>query len=285
MEVSLLKALKEDSETLQNITDEFAPLMSKFSIFFLWEQKKTDLKYTKDYIVEERSAAPIFDNTERCGISATHSGMCKFDDNTSQDFRLVVEAIRRYSQEAPYIISRRLSQTARFLQETRLHEAMEISPSLESSPLFSLMTPNTSRETSEEPYTVHPPRFNEDQQRRVSYHSPDSHILQASIDECPEYCTCHIPRGREDHQHWGHHHPRDVSVSRVSFSRTYEPCAGSIPDQHEDHNQCNPLDLQHLDDNMSRARSIVNQVRGALTFPEVSAGNRRHSARRHRRRN
>ncbi|KAH6667985.1 hypothetical protein B0J14DRAFT_175839 [Halenospora varia] len=36
-ESSLLNALEEDSETLQNITDQFAPLMARFRIFFFWE--------------------------------------------------------------------------------------------------------------------------------------------------------------------------------------------------------------------------------------------------------
>lgn len=46
----LLAALEKGSETLQNITDQFAPLMKKFHIFFFWEQHKTDLGYTKDYV-------------------------------------------------------------------------------------------------------------------------------------------------------------------------------------------------------------------------------------------
>jgi hypothetical protein len=46
----LLDALQEGSETLQNITDQFAPLMKKFHIYFFWEQEKTDLKSTRDYV-------------------------------------------------------------------------------------------------------------------------------------------------------------------------------------------------------------------------------------------
>ena len=46
----LLDALKEGSETLQNITDMFVPLMKQFNIFFFWEQEKTDLGYTQDYV-------------------------------------------------------------------------------------------------------------------------------------------------------------------------------------------------------------------------------------------
>lgn len=45
----LLDALKPGSETLRNITDMFAPLVKNFRIFF-WEQGKTDLGSTKDYV-------------------------------------------------------------------------------------------------------------------------------------------------------------------------------------------------------------------------------------------
>ena len=49
-EGQLLDALQEGSETLQNITDMFAPLMKNFRIYFLWEQEKTDLGTSKDYV-------------------------------------------------------------------------------------------------------------------------------------------------------------------------------------------------------------------------------------------
>ena len=46
----LLNALHTGSETLQNISDQFAPLMKHFHIFFFWEQMKTDLGYTRGYV-------------------------------------------------------------------------------------------------------------------------------------------------------------------------------------------------------------------------------------------
>ena len=100
--------------------------MANFRNFFFWEQEKTDLKYAKEYIVDETSAAPILDNTERCGIAADHRGMCRFEKSTSQGFRTAVAALRRYSQEAPQVISSRLSKTAEMLSENRRYEAMEM---------------------------------------------------------------------------------------------------------------------------------------------------------------
>lgn len=125
-EGSLLKTLEEESETLQSVTDQFVPLMSRFRIFFFWEQERTDLKYTKDYIVEETSAAPILDNTERCGIAADHREMCRFESETSQGFRTAVAAIRRYSQEAPHVIKERCVRAAELMKREQECEAMEI---------------------------------------------------------------------------------------------------------------------------------------------------------------
>ena len=50
-EGQLVEALREGSETLQNITDMFAPLMKNFRIYFFWEQEKMNLKITKDYVM------------------------------------------------------------------------------------------------------------------------------------------------------------------------------------------------------------------------------------------
>lgn len=123
---SLVYALKEDSETLEEITDQFAPLMKHFRIFFFWEQERTDLKYTKDYIVDEASAAPILDDTERSGIAADHRNICKFDSKDSPGFRTVVAALRRYSSDAPSVIATRLARVEEALREQRFHEAREI---------------------------------------------------------------------------------------------------------------------------------------------------------------
>ena len=125
-ESSLLLALEEESETLQNITDQFAPLMCRFRIFFFWEQEKTDLKYTRDFIVTESSAAPLLDDTERSGIASDHRGLCKFEDNRDQGFRIVVAALRRYSQEATEVIQARINRSTVALSAQRWHDAGEL---------------------------------------------------------------------------------------------------------------------------------------------------------------
>ena len=123
---NLLRALEEDSEVLQNITDQFAPLLHRFRVFFFWEQERTDLKYTKDYIVDEVSAAPILDNTERSGIAADHRDMCRFERKDSPGFRTVMAALKRYCQEAPEVVRVRSGKAVAELGAQRWCEAEEL---------------------------------------------------------------------------------------------------------------------------------------------------------------
>ncbi|KAI3328021.1 hypothetical protein HD806DRAFT_346680 [Xylariaceae sp. AK1471] len=127
-ERGLVKALEEESETLQNITDYFTPLMKDFYIHFFWEQEKTDLKYTRDYIVEKESAAPDFDDTERSGIPADHSGMVKFEDSTSSSFRLVAATLERYCEEAPAAINQRWANSNPAFARSRQDNTSETCP-------------------------------------------------------------------------------------------------------------------------------------------------------------
>ena len=123
---SLVNALEEGSEVLQNITDQFASLMPRFRVFFLWEQERTALPHTRAYIVNESSAAPILDGTERSGIAADHRGMCKFGSRSSPGFRLVAAVLQRYRQAAPETIKARLARASVMLNDLRWHEATEL---------------------------------------------------------------------------------------------------------------------------------------------------------------
>jgi protein SERAC1 len=127
-ESNLLNALREGSETLQDINDQFCPLMSRFRIFFFWEQERTELKFLNkaDYIVTEASAAPILDNTERCGIAADHSGMCKFESPGCQGFRDVVAALKRHCLSAPDVVLTRVVREKEAMLQIRRDEAAEI---------------------------------------------------------------------------------------------------------------------------------------------------------------
>ena len=85
-----------------------------------------DLKYTKDYIVEETSAAPILDDTERSGIAADHRNMVKFENKNSPGFRTVVAALKRYAQDAPAVIQARLIEANTMLSSLGWQKATEL---------------------------------------------------------------------------------------------------------------------------------------------------------------
>ena len=102
----LLSVVEEDSEALQMISDHSAPLMKQFHIFF-WEQVPTYFGNRTGFVVEESSAAPITNNTERSGIPATHAEMAKFPGSNNSSFGTVIEALTRYCRDAPPVIARR----------------------------------------------------------------------------------------------------------------------------------------------------------------------------------
>ena len=77
-------------------------------------------------IVEESSAAPILDNTERSGIGATHSGMCKFENSSAPGYRTVAAALIRYARDAPSLVAARWSQATDMFKAQRFMEASEL---------------------------------------------------------------------------------------------------------------------------------------------------------------
>ena len=118
--------VQKNSETLQTITDQFSSLMKQFHIFFFWEERQSQTPDGEDYVVEESSAAPIFDNTERAGIAANHAQMIRFNDAGSSCYRMVVEALVRYCNCAPSIITRRWAQAVESLTRAWYNEAFEL---------------------------------------------------------------------------------------------------------------------------------------------------------------
>ena len=122
----LVSAVETDSETLQAITEQFSSLMKQFHIFFFWEEQRTGRGQRAGYVVDEASAAPIMDNTERAGIHATHAEMVRISDQRSTSFRTVIEALCRYCRNAPPVISHRWEQALESLARARSSEAFEL---------------------------------------------------------------------------------------------------------------------------------------------------------------
>ena len=81
-------------------------------------------------IVDESSAAPILDDTERCGIGADHSNMCKFDGPKAPGYPAVVAALLRYTRNAPAVVNVRWFQARESLSIQRVSEAAELTRSM-----------------------------------------------------------------------------------------------------------------------------------------------------------
>lgn len=97
----LVDALKTNNETLQTINRQFTDIQPQLRIYFFYEARPMDLKGTRQFVVDEDSAAPNFPGVERMGIERDHSTMCKFENAQTPGFSVVAEAIQRYSRDAP----------------------------------------------------------------------------------------------------------------------------------------------------------------------------------------
>lgn len=95
----------------QEITEKFAPSMQRSQVLFLGEQERTDLRNTRDYIVDEANAAPIFANTGRSGIAAVHREMCKLAAVDAAGVRTVLMALKRYVHDFLTVIEARVVRT------------------------------------------------------------------------------------------------------------------------------------------------------------------------------
>ncbi|KAF5867387.1 hypothetical protein ETB97_000156 [Aspergillus alliaceus] len=127
----LVKALRTNNETLQNINSLFANMTTRFHIYFFHETLSTDVKGTRELIVDESSAAPYIDGVERMGIEADHRHMCKFQDDNAPGYEAVAEALLRYSRDAPATILDRWAeedQTRRAATQSKLKDLLRGGP-------------------------------------------------------------------------------------------------------------------------------------------------------------
>jgi hypothetical protein len=112
------------SEVLQEVTDQFAPLMKHFSIYNFWEHHETNFGEAKSVIVDRLSASPpSWSDVDQCGISATHSGMAKFATTKSPGYRIVLAALDNYISSGTDTVKRRWNQDSELIQRQRTHEA------------------------------------------------------------------------------------------------------------------------------------------------------------------
>ncbi|TGJ79626.1 hypothetical protein E0Z10_g9127 [Xylaria hypoxylon] len=103
----LLRTLKRDNETLQNINSHFLDVYQRFKILMAHENHRTDLKGTKALVVDASSASPQLPGVTYYAIEATHSGMCKFDSKNAPGYRTISSAMREWVLDAPDVITTR----------------------------------------------------------------------------------------------------------------------------------------------------------------------------------
>lgn len=110
----------------RDVNSAFAHMLKQFRIYYFWEGVKTSIGHSEIFMVDQASAAPVIDNTERTCIASDHFGMVKCADRKSQTYRSVLAPLVRYCREAPSIIAHRWSLAEQNLQRARCDEAFEL---------------------------------------------------------------------------------------------------------------------------------------------------------------
>ncbi|KAM0162911.1 hypothetical protein ACHAPG_001618 [Botrytis cinerea] len=117
------------SDTIKEITDLFAPLAKRFAIYNFWEGMEAffDEQTQKPvYIVDALSAAPVWEQVDKCAIMANHSGMVKFSRKSDAGYTVVYQALEKYIKAAPRVISRRWEQEIERVIAERKQEADDL---------------------------------------------------------------------------------------------------------------------------------------------------------------
>lgn len=126
-ESQLVKTLKANNETLQNINLHFLDIYQKFKICMVHEAMPTDIKgTTKAFVVDKDSAAPLLPDVLYFGIEATHSGMCKFESKNAPGYMNVSTTIKSWVQECGPTIQARWENERRQRWQARQALAAEL---------------------------------------------------------------------------------------------------------------------------------------------------------------
>jgi len=140
-ESHLVKTLKSNNETLQNINLHFLDIYQRFKICMVHEAVKTDLKGTKAFIVDQASASPLLPDVQYFGIEASHSGICKFESKNSPGYLNVSTTIKSWVTECLPVIKARWEMERNTRTQAREAQAKELLG-------IYLDNPNTTQPTS-----------------------------------------------------------------------------------------------------------------------------------------
>ncbi len=180
----LVKTLKTNNETLQNINVHFLDIYQRFRIHMVHEMVKTDLKGTKALIVDQNSAGPLLPDVTYYGIEATHSGMCKFQSKYSPGYLNISTTVKTWIGECPNLIRSRWELERKMRLQVQQAEAREIMKIFDVSCALSprafhtltQQTPNQSSTTSNPPGMLQrdPPRPEAEQRRSAMLEAPQA---------------------------------------------------------------------------------------------------------------
>lgn len=114
------------SEMLNEVADQFMPIMKQYRVFNFWEGLESEIDDTTTYVVDRDSAAPYWADAEQCGIWATHLGMIKFRTARASGYTVIREALTRYIKSAPTTIKTRWFNEKKFLDAEHRRQAEEL---------------------------------------------------------------------------------------------------------------------------------------------------------------
>ena len=127
-----MSSLVIGSEMLNEVADQFMPIMKQYRVFNFWEELQSEVYGTMTYMVDGDSAAPSWAGTEQCGIRSSHYGMLKYDSAKDSGYIVITEALTRYTRSAPTAIKSRWINEKQFLDSERRKQAEELlKPQLE----------------------------------------------------------------------------------------------------------------------------------------------------------
>lgn len=125
-EDQLLKTLKNNNETLQNINLHFLDIYQRFEIDMVHEAMRTDLKGTKIFVVDQASASPPLPGVRYYGIEGTHSSMCKFESKNAPGYLNVSTAIKGWANDCTPKIQARWAAERKARRLAKENEAKEL---------------------------------------------------------------------------------------------------------------------------------------------------------------
>ncbi|KAF8423890.1 P-loop containing nucleoside triphosphate hydrolase protein, partial [Tirmania nivea] len=124
----LINTLGKNSEVLQMITQKFMSIQHQnpFQIFYFWEELKTKLPNGRMELVVEYSSAVLQGaaNVQSYGIHGDHTSICRFENEESPGYDVLVRALIDWREAAPDAVSQKWAQYRDQVMLSNIHNNM-----------------------------------------------------------------------------------------------------------------------------------------------------------------